>query len=269
MDFVIAVPSYRRSSIIKTHTLAYLQECGIANDSIHVFIVDDPEEVATYSASLRDKHGIHIHRGPVGLHNMRNFITDFFSDGQRVLHMDDDVKYMVFMEEDSSVANKKSAKRYPLHPFRAGELLSWIDGAFAALEISEPPTKMFGVYPIRNGYFMKTLPYVSTDLRFCVGCVWGCINDKRIRVSIEEKEDFERTMRCYELFGSVLRYNHIAPVTSYYVTGGGMQTHGSQKRINDAQLSCDYLVQRFPELCTYGRTKKTTGIAEVKLIRKH
>lgn len=266
-DFVIAIPSYRRPSIIVSHTLAYLKECGIPNDIIHVFIVDDEEEVATYQHTLRDKIGIHIHKGPVGLCNMRNFITDFFPDGKRILHMDDDIKYLVFMEEDLSVGDRKSAKRYPLYTLGAGEFQSWVEGAFSALDISSPQTRLFGIYPIRNGYFMKTLPYVSTDLRFCVGCVWGCVNDKRIRLTLEEKEDYERTLICWQLYGSVIRYNHIAPVTAYYITPGGMQTQGANHRIERSRESCELLIRKFPELCVPGRTKKTTGIPEVKLVR--
>ena len=264
-NYIVVIPSYRRPSIIKSHTIAYLKECGIPNNMIHVFIVDDEEEVATYQESLRGHTGIHIHKGPLGLHNMRNFITDFFPDGQCILHMDDDIKYLTFMEEDLAVSDKKSAKRYPLYTLNGCEFQSWVEGAFSALALSSPPTKIFGIYPIRNGYFMKTLPYVSTNLRFCVGCVWGCINDKRIRVTLEEKEDYERTLICWKLFGSILRYNHIAPVTAYYITPGGMQTRGSNYRIQRARESCEFLIRNYPDLCVPGRTKKTTGIAEIRL----
>ena len=49
---------------------------------------------------------------------------------------------------------------------------------------------LFGIYPIKNGYFMKDLPEKTIDLRFCVGTFWGCINNHNIQINIEEKEDF-------------------------------------------------------------------------------
>jgi hypothetical protein len=165
------------------------------------------------------------------------------------------------MEEDATILDTKSAKRYPLTHFKDESFLSWAESAFAALTLGS--ARMFGVYPVKNGYFMKDLPYMTTDLRFCVGTLWGCINDKNIMLTIEEKEDFERTLLSYEKHGTIHRYNHIAPMTSFYRTPGGMQSRGKD-RASASKDSCEYLIQRFPTLCKFHRVKKS-GIHEVKL----
>lgn len=260
MDFVIAIPSYKRHDTIVTHTLAFCESCGVPSEIIHIFVVKEDE--SSYNKALENR-GLYIHTGPLGLHNMRNYITDFFDPGQKILHMDDDIKSMVYMMPDDSIRDLKSSRRYPLYKFR-GEFMSWIESAFHALSIGH--ARMFGVYPVKNGYFMKDLPYVTEDLRFCVGTFWGCINDRTIRINIEEKEDFERTLLHYEKNGSVLRYNHIAPVTTFYKTLGGMQSR-STDRSGASARSCTYLVNRFPALCKLHRVKKN-GIHEVKLITK-
>lgn len=251
---IFVIPSYDRPHILKQRTLSYLERCGVDDESIHIFIVDDPRQKDIYGRVLGDRK-YHIHDGgPLGLHMMRNYITKTFLEGTHILSMDDDIRHLVYKTDTDALAKLEGP-----------EFLSWAEGAFSALELSD--TKLFGVYPIRNAYFMKDLPYVTTNLRFCVGACWGCINDHRVIVSIEEKEDYERTMICYKLFNSVLRYNHVAPVTSYYTTPGGMQSR-LKDRIEESQRSCAYLVATFPGLCKLGRVKKTTGIHEIVLTRQ-
>jgi hypothetical protein len=265
--FVIAIPSYRRQNVLVKCTLAYLRDCGVPDDMIHIFVVSEEEDSYKMAVAASGGGNYSFHIGPVGLDKMRNFITDFFPEGTNILSMDDDIRYLVYMEEDRSVTDKKSCRRYPLFRLSGADFLSWAETAFAALALSQPPTKLFGVYPIRNGYFMKTLPYVTFDLRFCVGSIWGCINDHKLRVTIEEKEDYERTLICFDIYGSVMRYNHIAPVTSYYTTPGGMQCASSKNRIEESRKSCEYLTHKFPHLCKLGRIKKNSGIHEISLTR--
>lgn len=251
---IIVIPSYDRPDILKKRTLAYLEACGIHDETIHIFIVDDSRQKAMYRDILNGRR-YHINDGgPLGLHKMRNYITKTFPEGTHILSMDDDIQHLVYKTESDQLAKLEGV-----------EFLSWAEAAFSTLELSD--TKMFGIYPIRNAYFMKDLPYVTTNLRFCVGTCWGYINDHRVLVSIEEKEDYERTMICYQLFHSILRYNHIAPVTSYYTTPGGMQSRQND-RIKESQKSCAFLVATFPELCKLGRVKKSTGIHEIILRRR-
>lgn len=252
MSFVVAIPSYRRADILSTHTLSLCIECGVDPSQIHVFIVDDPQEECSYIQSTKNLK-IHIHKGPLGLHNMRNFITDFFEDGQRILCMDDDIRGMVYMDEYLT-----------LQDFTGTMFCSWVESAFDALTLGK--ARLFGVYPVKNSYFMKDLDYATEDLRFCVGTLWGCINDKSIRIVTEEKEDFERTILYYQKYGSVLRYNHIAPKTSFYTTKGGMQSRGVDRRVT-SEMACRYLLSTYPVYCKPYRIKKN-GIHEVRLITK-
>lgn len=263
MEFHIAIPSYKRADTLETHTLAFCLKSGINPSRIHIFVVDDKEEIASY-APLTDKYNVKVHTGPLGLHHMRNFITDFFPEGEHILQMDDDVKNLYMMEEDKSVQNVNSCKRYPLSELSGMYFMSWVECAFSTLLLSN--ARMFGTYPVKNGFFMKDLPYMSENLRFCVGTIWGCINDKSIRINIEEKEDFERTILFYRKYGSVHRYNHIAPKTTYFITRGGMQSRGIDRR-ESSNASCVYLVNAYPAYCKFHRVKKN-GIHEIKLLRQ-
>lgn len=260
---IYVIPSYQRADILKTKTLSMLTRYGITPDEIHVFIADTPAERLAYQEYTR----YNIHYGPVGLHHMRNFITSSFPDGTPIVCFDDDIDDLVYMQEDETVIDRKSAKRYPLQSYPAHWFRTWIHDTFTYMFACG--VRLFGIYPVKNGYFMKSLPPISHDLRFCVGVLWGCIVDSRIQITCEEKEDVERTLLYYRLHGpeSILRFNHIAPITKYYKTHGGMQARGANRQ-DAAKTSAIQLVATFPDLCSLCTSKKS-GVYEVKLtIRK-
>ncbi len=257
---IYIIPSYQRANTLATKTLAMLHRYGITPPEIHIFVADVPSERVAYAA-FAERYNLHY--GPVGLHHMRNFITSSFPDGTPIVCLDDDIDDLVFMQEDESVTDRKSAKRYPLHAYPAHWFRTWMQDTFAFMKSTDGP-RLFGIYPVKNGYFMKSLPEVSHDLRFCVGVFWGCIVDSRIQLTCEEKEDVERTLLYYKFYGpgSILRFNHIAPVTKYYKTQGGMQARHTN-RLEAAKASALQLVATYPELCTLYTSKKS-GVYEVK-----
>jgi len=138
---------------------------------------------------------------------------------------------------------------------------AWVDGGFE--ELGRHKASLFGVYPVKNLFFMKDSPVISYDLRFCVGTLWGCINRKDLLITIDEKEDFERTLLCYEQDGCVVRYNRITIKTTFYTMKGGMQHHAVDRK-EAAKASCRYLLERFPQF-TRLYTGKKNGMWEVRI----
>ncbi len=259
-QFVVAIPSYERPTILRTHTLEVLRRAKILNERVYIFIADVPDNSQETKYASYATEGYHVVKGPLGLHHMRNFIHKYFPEGQEILSMDDDIEHIVEMREDTSVENIKSCKRYPLYEMDS-RLEAWVTSAFQHLR--ETGSSLFGVYPVKNGYFMKSVPCVSTDLRFCVGAVWGMINRQDCHIQLEEKEDFERTLWCYQRDGKVVRWNHIAPVTKYYKTEGGMQAAGVD-RLQASKESCHALITMYPQWCRLYTSKKS-GVHEVRL----
>jgi hypothetical protein len=262
-SFAVAIPSYKRTEIFYARTLQLLRTWGIDMDRVHVFCV--AEDAAAYER-LRERDmgvyaGMHVVVGPVGLHHMRNFIVRYFPEGTPVLHLDDDLKGLLQMTEDVRVVDPKSSRRWPLSPLAPERALAWVEEAFARTR--DAGAHLWGIYPVRNGYFMKDLPEVTTDLRFCVGTCWGMVNDHRVLVEIEEKEDFWRTLLAWEMDGVVLRWNHVCVATSYYTTPGGMQARPADRR-EQSRTSCDALMARWPQYCRL-YTGKKNGMWEVRL----
>lgn len=266
IPFVVAIPSYARSTLLVSHTLAYLCD-KVPMSSVYVFIVDDDAEICSYKTSLAPFTGINIVCGPIGLHNMRNFITDYFDEGTCVLQMDDDVQDVVQLKVDESIVDPNKGARYGLVTLHSTvPFFLWVNAAFNALKTLN--MSLFGVYPVRNGFFMKDLPERTTDLRFCVGVMWGCIIKKCIpRLTLEEKEDFERTILHWSADGGVLRFNHVTVATKYYTTQGGMQARGIDRKVA-SEHACHDLCERFPDVCRLYLGKKN-GMTEVRLINNN
>lgn len=264
VEICYVIPSYQRSQLLLQKTLNMLLRYAIPCSSIYVFIVDCETEIRAYTDALSGLD-VNIRKGPRSLHNMRNHIAKSFPDGTCMVCIDDDVEDLRYMIEDETVENKKSAKRYPLRPYPANHFVDWMQRTFQYMK--ENGCRLFGIYPVKNGYFMKSSPPVTNTLRFCVGAFWGCILDQNVQLVCEEKEDVERCLLYYAKHGerSILRFNHICPVTRYYKTSGGMQSN-SRCRKEDAKISANYLVERFPHLCTLWTSKKS-GVCEVKFKR--
>lgn len=272
-NFTIVIPSYSRADIVASKTLRVCAAAAMPLSRIFLFVVES--EFCSYKAAVSNAgfSDINIVVGPLGLHNMRNFITDYFDEGAPLLHMDDDIDAFLQLSINEAVIDTKKAARYQLQLQSFGKLIETFNAAFETCK--RDGIRLFGIYPVANGYFMKDLPARTYDLRFCVGVCWGVLNTKAVRISIEEKEDFERTLLFYEKNRKILRLNDITVKTKYYKTKGGMQarsaadggaedSEGPRDRITASKVSCNYLLDKFPEY-TRLYTSKKSGIYEVRL----
>jgi len=246
-DWVIAIPSYRRAPTLRDKTLKVLQDYGIPRNRIHVFVADK-DEAATYKATLDPATYGHLHIAEPGMAAVRNFITRFFPVGKPIFNVDDDIRG--FLEWSPT------ARRHE-RPLR--DLAGAITAGFAAAR--RTGYRLFGFYAVPNGFFMKGGP-PSTDLKYIIGSVWGILNPGPIlTVTIDDKEDYLRSVMMYILDGGVLRFNNIAPQSAYYKEPGGMQETRTLKRID---ASARAMVRAFPDLVTLNLTKKS-GMPEVRL----
>jgi hypothetical protein len=246
-DWIIAIPSYKRAETLRDKTLRVLQAYKVPTARIHVFVATKEEE-AIYRATLESGSYGHIHVAEPGMAAVRNYITRFFPVGKAIFNMDDDIRGFIEYSEGAR-RNEK-----PL-----GDLCAAITAGFRAAKASG--YRLFGFYPVANGYFMKPGP-PSTDLRYIIGSVWGILNPGKIlTVTIDDKEDYLRSVMMYVLDGGVLRFNNIAPQSAYYKEPGGMQETRTMRRI---ETSAKAMVEAFPDLVKINLTKKS-GMPEVRL----
>jgi len=246
-DWVIAIPSYKRAETLRDKTLAVLRKYRIPADRIHVFVANK-EEYDTYKSTLDPSSYAHMHIAEPGMAAVRNYITRFFPIGKAIFNMDDDIRGFI----EYSASGRRNER-----PLRS--LSDAITAGFRDATVSG--FRLFGFYPVANGYFMKP-DAPSTDLRYIIGSVWGIINPGPIlTVTIDDKEDYLRSVIMYVLDGGMLRYNNIAPQSAYYKEPGGMQEERTMKRI---EASAKAMVAAFPDLVKINLTKKS-GMPEVRL----
>ena len=245
MPWKLAVPSYRRAETIAKKTIPLLQRHGVDPGRVTVFVADTAEE-ARYKKSLPAAYRGRIVVAVPGMGAVRRFIQAYYEEGDEVVSIDDDI-------DEVWVQVSRKEKR-PIT-----NLGGFFDEAFSTT--AALGAKLWGVYPVDNPYFMRRT--VSTDLKYIVGCLWGCVNsrDSRVSVSLDDKEDFERTILFYLRDGRVARFNYICPTTAYYGEPGGMQVERTTKRITE---SAKELVARYPSLCKLF-TSKSRGVSEVRL----
>jgi hypothetical protein len=260
MNFKIAIPSLSRADIICHKTLKLCKLFNIPQDKIYIFVILPEKCSYIFELKKHNLENINIIVGPIGLDKMRNFITNYFDEGEYLLNMDDDIDAIYKLSIDTTITDLKKASRYKLLEIK-DDFISLINNTFEICK--KENIGLFGIYPVKNGYFMKSLPDITYDLRFCVGTLWGCINDKSIIINIEEKEDFDRTLQYYIKYGKILRLNTITIKTRYYKTQGGMQQNNIDRK-ETSKESCKYLLEKYPKYTKLYNGKKS-GIFEVKL----
>lgn len=242
MNYKIAIPSYRREQTIQDKSLAYLKRCGKREEDVDVFVSDE-SQLRSYKAT-----GIKCNLivGVPTIMKQRNFMMDYYPEGTKVLFLDDDIKSVY-----RRVSSKKVVEENDL---------DWLcENGFQFAHSAG--SKMWGINPVLNPFYMSEKP--STSLKYIVACFYGCIIDhsEDLKVTLDDKEDYERSILYYLKFGSTPRLNNYAPDTNYYTEPGGLQVSRTPERIEE---SAKNLLRRFPLLCSWNNSKKSEH-AEVRL----
>ena len=190
----IAVPSYNRVNIFKDKTFKVLIDNGIMLDEIYLFVASQ-EQYDEYKAVLPDDLKIII--GEKGMCNIRNFMTNYFDEGDVIVYMDDDIEKVKTKNNKTFVSALKECCEY--------------------LETS--PFNLAGLPPTFNDYFNKTDGFKAGCL-VAIGCFYIMRNDKSIQVANVITEDLERTILCYLKYGGTYRYCDIMVKTKPFADGG-------------------------------------------------
>ena len=236
-NYVVCIPTLLRSTTIANKTFKVLSDKLVSPSRIFLFVASKIE-YDDYMKNVPEKLFNKIIIGLYGLKNQRNFITNYFEENICILQLDDDLKDINYL---LPAGEKKLNKIYPI-----SDLHNFILEAFNNL--IEKNLFIFGVYPVNNPFFMSDT--VSTDLKFLTGPMFGIINrhNTELFLELDEKEDFERSIKYYLLDKSIIRYNNITIDTSYYKGSGGMQ-HYYKDRYLEAEKSANHLVAKYPDYC--------------------
>jgi len=266
--YIVAIPSYKRPLILKKKTLKLLIEHKIDPKKIIIF-VSDKEQKKIYEGEIEKKIYNKIVVGEPGIKNIRNFMANYFKEKQRIFYMDDDISHIfeIYNNKEGKIIDKidenYDKKNNRLHNMK--DLHKFIESAFDIAK--QKKCDNWGVYPVENPYFMKPTTkniddYTTTKLVYIIGFMTGVINNKKAELrTIDDKEDYERSIKYYLKDGGVLRFTNVTCRTRCYKEPGGMQINRTKNRIHDSAV---YLTHKYPLLCTLN-TKKKSGYTEIRL----
>lgn len=245
MNYRIAIPSYQRSDQLVDKTLKLLERHNINPDIVDVFVANQ-EEYDKYKSALSKTPYQNLIIGERGMGAIRRFTQKYYPEGTRVMNFDDDLIDILRKENDK--------KMVPVENLEEQVILRGFK------ELEKEGAYLFGVYAAANAMFMKHR--VAVGLYYVIGSCWGLItrHDNDLSVTLDDKEDFERTLQHYVKDGKVVRLDDITCKTKYYGIGG-MQEERTEDRITK---SAEDLVKRFPGLCTM-YIRETTNHAELRL----
>ena len=239
--YKIAIPSYNRVEGIIKKTLAFLSRYNYPKELIYIFV--NTEELKTeYKTKIsKELYGhIILTNQPKGICLIRNYITNYFDEGEKYISMDDDIHSIQQLNEDGKLV-----------------IISSIQDLFEKgyKKCEENNASLWGLYPMSNAFYMsnKKEEY-TTDLKFIVGGFMGIIN-RKIQLSIDMKEDYELTLESYMRDKCIIRFNHVAVKHNIYTKTGGIGLN-QQERINDNKISCEYFLNKYPDFVKLNRRRE-------------
>ena len=243
MNIRYVIPSYNRVNLIGTHTLNFLERNNIDKSKIYIFVV--PEEYNLYKEKYPEYT---IVEGKVGLRNQRNFISEYFSEGEFIISLDDDIKDIMFLDEYNNFVMVNNFQEVVLKGFSDCLRLG---------------ASLFGFYPVLNKDWMGNQDDITTCFRFIIGSCFGYIN-RQLKITVNQKDDYEISILNYIRDKKVLRYNNYSIKTKYYKQSGGLQSFNN--RLQEQQEAVNYLVNTYPEYLAIKKGRKS-GFPELRVKR--
>lgn len=238
----VAIPSYRRAETLAAKTLPELRRLGVRNGDVTIFLSDEAE-LPAYREAVGPGPALVV--GAAGVGPNRNVIHHYWPEGTEVVSIDDDVRQVLIKRNDKLTQ--------PIEDYEWREALA---DAFSA-----SAGGLWGVHPVPNPYFQRFK--ISRELRYIAAGLYGFTTrrDPALDVTLEDKEDFERSIKWYLADGYVTRLNWISLKTAGYHGAGGMQVTRTPERVD---ASARELAARYPLLAHLNLTKRS-GWAEVRL----
>ena len=237
--YKIAIPSYNRPDIIREKTLKMLE--NIPKKFIYIFLHNE-EQKELYN--LDKEYNVVIMNNEPSIKQSRNFMKDYFEEGEKIVFVDDDIECIIDLERKPCNFRKVIEKGFK--------------------EIEKRGLKLWGLYPISNNFLMKE--QITTDLRYCIGCFCGVILDKEAEErTTEAVEDIERTIKYFKKYNGIVRMNMNAPKTLYFRVKGGITNGDKEKRKEKSKEDSIKLAKMFPEYCKFRERKH--GLYDCKLLK--
>jgi len=147
--YVVAIPSYDRARSLVKKSLTTLKNGKVERSKIYIFVANKSEE-QIYRDVIPHNLYNKIVVGKLGIANQRIFIKNYFSEGQEVVSIDDDVEHIFRLngEKISKISNIDSFFKNAFERLHKEKLFLW------------------GIYPFGNTFYMQGKQKVTTFAPF-------------------------------------------------------------------------------------------------------
>ena len=251
-QYQIAIPSYKRSHLIRSKVLAFLERQNIDPKKVTIFVANEKER-ELYREALRDCRYQKLVVGKPGIMEIRNFIRSHYKENTPVVSLDDDLVEVLKLEDEV------------IRPIGSDEFEKLIFLGFNSAR--EHNAYLWGINNTGNPFYMRE--EIKVGLYFIIGQIFGTIirHSKDLMVTTDMKEDRERCLQHFIKDGRVVRIDDYGPKADYNNLEGGQQSVRSRA---NQERSSKYLLARYPRyLEMYYRTTgkgNTKGQAELRFI---
>ena len=218
-DIKIAIPSYQRYQLLLDKTLPFLAKHNVPAEQVTIFVANE-EELVKYEDALKGNYYSNIVLGVPTIGAQRNFITNYYNDGDWVVMSDDDIADLV------QKTGEQTAE--PVE-----DLLETLEGFFKQTE--DEGAQTWGIYPVDNPYFMKYR--VNTKLTYIIACFTGIIVDKdpELKRYLNHGEDQLFSILSFKKYGKVCRFEEYTVKTKFFGEGG-LQEFRSQENVVEESI---------------------------------
>lgn len=220
----IVIPTYDRCN--RFETLTFLKKYNFPIENIYIFLANEEEKIK-YINSFGEEYNWII--GVIGLTQQRNFITNYFDDGEIIISMDDDIEDLIHKDDKP--------------------LLDWLNECVEYLKKSK--YALMSISPSVNPFFFEQRRN-SDSFRignyYSIGAFYILKNNKKILLNDNILlEDWERSILFVKKYGSNVRYNDVLIKTKYFGKGGLF----TQRNKNNYLTSVNKLLYNYPEYVSF------------------
>ncbi len=223
----IAIPSHKRLNSFKTRTYALLMRHGFDENDIYIFV--SPESYEEYKDEFKN-----VILSKNNILDTRNHIIEYFDEGERVVEMDDDI-----LSIKTTIKNTK--------PVEVDNLKFIFEESF---EKCQGGLWGFNSVVTGNNFKCKVNPIDNIKIQriTIVNSCLGYFNRKDIKLSVKEKEDYERVILFYIKGIPILKREMYGIHTRYWTYAGGIQArYNTEERIKVQSEAAEYLFNLYPE----------------------
>jgi len=241
MDYKIVIPSYNRFSTILGRTLKFLLSHNIDMNKVYIFA--HPSSYDQYKI-IEDKiKGVKVIESKGGIMNSRNYITEYFEEGTKIVSIDDDIEDLIDLNTNQPIND--------------------LDG-FIKESFSMCGNGIFGVCALNNKFYSNMKD--KFGLQSIVATFCGFVNYKSIVLTLDVCEDHERVIKYYNANKTILKRSWIGIKTKYWTNKGGIQTElDILKRIQLQNYCANELKSRYPDYVF--QRKRKNGLLDIRFKR--